>query len=62
MGEKASIGDITNEFVTLNQAETATPRKDAAAVYRELQELQDDFSQSLRGVFAKHRKTLAVLA
>jgi xylulokinase len=59
-GEKVRIEDITDEFVTLNKAETSTPKKAAVAVYRELQELQDDMSQSLRGVFAKHRKSLAV--
>ena len=54
-GEKISIGDITDKFVTLNRAETATPKKNSVAVYRELQELQDDLSRSLRNVFAKHR-------
>jgi xylulokinase len=57
-GEKISISDITDKFVTLNRAETATPKKDAVAAYRELQELQDDLSRSLRGVFAKHREFL----
>jgi len=55
IGEKISIGDLTDRFVTLNRTETATPRKEAVAAYRELQELQDDMSRSLRGVFAKHR-------
>lgn len=55
-GERARIEDITDEFVTLNSAETSTPKADAVAAYRELQELQDDLSQSLRSVFAKHRK------
>jgi xylulokinase len=55
-GERVSIGDITDQFVTLNKAETATPKKDAVAVYRDLQALQDELSKSLRGVFAKHRK------
>jgi sugar (pentulose or hexulose) kinase len=55
-GDKVKIEDITDEFVTLNTVETATPRKAAVAAYRELQELQDDLSRSLRGVFAKHRK------
>ncbi|TAK98166.1 MAG: xylulokinase [Verrucomicrobia bacterium] len=55
-GEKVKIEDITDKFVTLNSAETATPRKGAVETYRELQELQDDLSRSLRGVFAKHRK------
>ena len=54
-GDKVQIEDITDEFVTLNAAETATPKKEAVAVYRELQALQDDLSASLRGVFAKHR-------
>ena len=57
-GEKISISDLTDKFVTLNQAETATPKRDAVAAYRELQELQDDLSKSLRGVFAKHREFL----
>ncbi len=57
-GDKARIEDITDEFVTLNNAETSTPKADAVAAYQELQELQDDLSLSLRGVFAKHRKFL----
>jgi xylulokinase len=55
-GEKMKIEDITDDFVALNHVETATPEKSAVAAYRELQELQDDLSQSLRSVFAKHRK------
>jgi xylulokinase len=61
-GEKIRIEDITDQFVTLNKAETSTPKKAAVAVYRELQALQDDLSKSLRGVFAKHRNSLAVRA
>jgi sugar (pentulose or hexulose) kinase len=55
-GEKADISHITDEFVELNKAETAEPDAGAAAVYRELQEIQDDTSRALRGVFAKHRR------
>jgi xylulokinase len=55
-GEKVKIEDITDEFVQLNSAETATPKKDAVTTYKELQELQDEMSQSLRVVFTKHRK------
>ncbi len=55
-GEKIAIGDLTDKFVTLNRAETATPKKAAVETYRELQALQDDLSKSLRGVFAKHRR------
>ena len=57
-GDKARIEDITDEFVTLNNAETSTPTRDAVAAYQELQALQDELSTSLRGVFAKHRKFL----
>jgi xylulokinase len=55
-GENASIKDITDEFVHLNPAERAEPNEKNVAVYRELQELQDAASKSLRGVFTKHRK------
>jgi xylulokinase len=55
-GERVSIGAITDEFVTLNTAETATPRKESVATYLELQELQDELSRSLRGVFTRHRR------
>ena len=55
-GDKAKIEDITDEFVTLNPAETASPKKEAVEAYGELQELQDELSRNLRGVFAKHRK------
>jgi len=55
-GEKISIGDLTDKFVTLDRSQTATPKQDAVASYHELQALQDDLSKSLRGVFAKHRK------
>ncbi|MFO1489160.1 MAG: xylulokinase [Verrucomicrobiota bacterium] len=55
-GDRVKIGDITDQFVALNKAETATPNADAVKTYRELQDLQDDLSTSLRGVFAKHRR------
>jgi xylulokinase len=55
-GEKASISDITDEFVDLNQAETAEPDADAVATYCELQAIQDETCNALRDVFAKHRQ------
>lgn len=55
-GEKTSIADITDEFVELNQLETATPNSESVRVYRELQELQDETSRALRDVFDQHRK------
>lgn len=57
-GERVRIEDVTNEFVTLNKAETATPDKQAVAVYRELQDLQDTLSRSLRGVFGRRARLL----
>jgi xylulokinase len=55
-GEKAAISDITDDFVKLNKEETVEPVAKHVAAYRELQAIQDDLSQSLRGVFAKHRR------
>jgi len=55
-GEKISINEITDEFVELNTAETAVPDAKNAAVYRELQALQDETSEALREVFKKHRQ------
>ncbi len=55
-GEKISITEITDQFVQLNPNETAQPNAKNVAIYRELQELQDELSRSLRSVFAKHRK------
>ncbi len=55
-GERVSIHDITDEFVQLNRAETVEPIAAHARIYRELQELQDETSLALRGVFARHRR------
>jgi xylulokinase len=55
-GEKASISAITDQFVELNTSETAEPDKQNAAVYSELQGLQDEMSLALRGAFGKHRQ------
>jgi xylulokinase len=55
-GENISITEITDQFVQINRAETAQPRRAIAAIYGELQALQDEMSRSLRGVFVKHRQ------
>jgi xylulokinase len=55
-GGKTDITDITDEFVKLNRRETTEPDAKNAARYRELQEIQDNLSRSLRGTFAQHRK------
>src|SRR5690349_17941618 len=58
-GEKVSIQDITDALVEINHEETAQPEAKNAAIYRELQALQDEFSTSLRGLFPKYRDFLS---
>lgn len=55
-GQKISINQITDQFVELNKGETAEPNSRSAAVYRELQGLQDEMSLALRNAFARHRQ------
>ncbi len=55
-GEKIAVSEITEAFVKVNPAETATPRAEKAALYSELQELQDNLSRSLRSAFERHRR------
>jgi sugar (pentulose or hexulose) kinase len=57
-GEKIGIEEITDQFVELNPAESAWPDETTAAVYRELQSVQDGLSGSLRNSFKEHRKFL----
>ncbi len=58
-GEKVGIEAITDEFVALNAAQTATPKKANVRAYAELQALQDELSLALRGAFGRHRKLVA---
>lgn len=55
-GEKIGISEITDRFVTLNKAESTEPNAKAAAIYAELQSMQDELAKSLRPAFSKHRK------
>jgi sugar (pentulose or hexulose) kinase len=55
-GERVSIDEITGEFVGLIGSETAEPDPGNAAVYRELQTVQNELSRSLRPVFKAHRR------
>jgi sugar (pentulose or hexulose) kinase len=55
-GEKVSISEITDQFVELNNAETAEPHAENVKIYRELQGLQDELSHALRPAFARHRQ------
>lgn len=57
-GDKVSISDLTDRFVALNPRETAQPDPRRAAVYRELQGIQDALSTALRGAFKQHRQFL----
>jgi D-xylulose kinase len=57
-GERVGIEAITDEFVALNPAQTARPKKANVAVYAELQALQDELSRALRGAFGRHRKLI----
>ena len=55
-GEHVEMHEITDAFVKVNASETATPTSKNAAIYEELQELQDSMLRSLRTVFQGHRK------
>jgi D-xylulose kinase len=55
-GERVGIGDVTDEFVQVNRAETTGPISAHVKIYRELQQMQDETSLALRGVFARHRR------
>ncbi len=55
-GENIPMRDITDRFVQVNAGERAEPDAKNAAIYRELQALQDEMSASLRDVFVRHRR------
>jgi xylulokinase len=54
-GEKVTIQEITDQFVTLNRAERTQPITKNVAVYAELQELQNELSLKMRDMFVRHR-------
>lgn len=54
-GESVAIEDVTDAFVKVNKAESATPDAKAVAVYREVQAIQDQAGRALRPVFGAHR-------
>jgi xylulokinase len=55
-GEKVQIQELTEKFVTLNGSEKTEPSPKNAALYQELQSLQDEASKALRNVFDLHHK------
>jgi hypothetical protein len=58
-GEKIGISEITNQFVEINAAETATPDSKNVETYRALQEIQDDTSLAMRNIFEKQRRFIS---
>lgn len=58
-GDRVAIEDITDAFVKLDRKQTARPDRRSAAVYAELQSLQDELSGALRTAFTRHRRFLA---
>ncbi len=54
-GEKVTISEITDQFVTLDAKKTATPKAEHRGLYEDLQKLQDLASTQLRPVFDAHR-------
>jgi len=59
VGEKASIQEITDRYVKVDEETQASPKPSNVRVYTELQGIQDDLSLSLRGTFSKHREFLS---
>jgi xylulokinase len=55
-GEKVSIEEVTDEYVSLNQKESVAPIAKNVKAYQELQSLQDEVSLALRPTFEKHRQ------
>src|SRR4051812_14902751 len=55
-GEDMPISEITDQFVEINSAETATPDPKSVRTYQQLQALQDKSSLALREFFDEHRK------
>jgi xylulokinase len=55
-GEDMPISEITDQFVEINSAETATPDSKSVKTYQQLQALQDKSSLALREFFDEHRK------
>ena len=55
-GEKVQINDLSDQFVKLNSRQTAQPKKENVAVYRQLQVIQGELSTGLRAAFSCHRR------
>ncbi|MEW6078218.1 MAG: xylulokinase [Thermodesulfobacteriota bacterium] len=58
-GQHASIADITDAWVGLDESTRCCPRSGNRLVYEEMQDCHDTLSRSLRDVFARHRRLFA---
>ncbi|MBO3800412.1 MAG: xylulokinase [Candidatus Brockarchaeota archaeon] len=58
VGSKTSIGEICDRFVQLDENTRVNPKASNVEIYRELQELHNLVSKSLRESFRMHRKYL----
>lgn len=54
-GSQTAISDITGKFVKINNRERFEPREEQANTYKDVQNLQDSLSKSLRKDFTTHR-------
>ncbi|MBO3800506.1 MAG: xylulokinase [Candidatus Brockarchaeota archaeon] len=57
-GSKTSIGEICDRFVQLDENTRASPKSSNVEIYKELQELHNMVSKSLRKSFKTHRSYL----
>lgn len=57
-GRRTSLSDLVNGVVEFDETTRCRPDSSRHAFYRQLQDLQDDLSTALRGIFARHRKLI----
>ncbi|MCP5517524.1 MAG: xylulokinase [Verrucomicrobiales bacterium] len=58
-GDRVAIEELTDAYVAINASQTAEPNPASAAVYAELQALQDETSLALRQAFVRHRRLVS---
>jgi len=55
-GKSTSIAEICDGVVEMDESTRCQPDSDRHATYTRLQDLQDELSETLRGIFSKHRQ------
>ena len=58
MGEKATIQEITDQYVKIDENTLVSPEPENVEIYKELQKIQDGLSKSIRKIFRIHRNFL----